>query len=448
MAFAGAAGAADITGGAISGVPLVDNNTLSPYTIANETILVAANLKTVQATTGLVIEMDSPVTIAENAVIPFAVEFKLTGDATFTSAPAFDVLEAEGIAPSTGVVVVSDAGKTLTFYVEYKGPVGGETIESLDLTKLGLTINSRSDVFIEAVARVTVAGFTQKVTELTKTKIITFKNALKPFELELATTTAALTDYTEFGTLAGPQSATASSNDLKLEVYDDVYADATGGNPLELDDILDGIKVVVTGHQVKTLDAKIGGVAPVAASLTETSGTFNLAVTDFGTNKKLVLNNADDAVIEAGTYQVAVTPEFDELFEGSASSTKDALKISLEGTNFYVPWFAMNSPAAVSTLRLANNGTVDVGPIIISLKANNGTSAPTGTHTIDSIPAGGFVSVNGTTLKTAFGNDAKNGDLLVTIQANVANVSAKVRTTQQSGQVFENSVGATIDIID
>ena len=445
MAFAGAAGAAEITAGKISNVDLTfnDDDIAVPYAIANETKIVAANLKTNTANTNLVIGMDSPVTIAEGATVPFAVEFKLQGDAKFTAAPAYGTLKANNITPSSGVVVLGDQGKTLAYYVEYTGPAGGASIESLDLTALGITINSRSDVTISAVAKVTVAGFTQTVTEVNPTKIVTFKDALKPITLAVANATAELTDYTEFTT-----GTTASSNDLLLAVNSNVYADALGGTALTVANILDGVNAVVTGPQVELLGVTVSGVAADPDTLTATSGEYELAVTDFAANKKVVLNNGDGEVIEAGTYNIALSPVFDELFTGSADVTLAAIKVSLEGTNFYAPWFALGNTGANSTLRLANNGSAPVGPVIISLKANNGSAAPTGTHTIASIPAGGFVSVTGTTLKSAFGTDAANGDLQVTIQANVANVSAKVRTTQSNGQIFENSVGAHIDQID
>jgi len=152
------------------------------------------------------------------------------------------------------------------------------------------------------------------------------------------------------------------------------------------------------------------------------------------------------AISRPAPYSVELTPEFKPGFTGSAAQTLTLVNIGLDGTNFYAPWFALNNAAANSTLRLANNGSTAIGPVIVSLKASNG-SAATGTHTIPSIAPGKFVSVTGATLKAAFGTDAANGDLMITVQSRADGLSAKVRTTQSTGQVYENSLGANSDVL-
>lgn len=454
LAFAGAATAADITAGKISGVNLISGGKVAPYTVATEADLDATTgIVSTTATTDLTVEMDSPVQVAANGTMPFAVTFTLTGPATFDQNFTYGDLKVGALAPKSGVVVMSADKKSVSFFVEF-GDTAALDVDALTLEKIKLKVTGKQDVSIAAEAKVTVAGFTQTVSVLDATKIVQFKAALKPSTAAAFGVVAALNDFKKFqvsgtaGQAASSTAADAISNPIGLTVNAGIRQNLSGGAALTVGNILDGATATVTGPQVKALGATLAGQSPAAATLTATSGVFTLTnthLTDSTVGGSLVLTNPaspDTVVIEQGAYKVDLKPKFATGFTGSADQSLTLINVTLAGTNFYAPWFALDNGSANSTLRLGNNGSAAVGPVIISLKANNGTAAPTGTYTIPSIAPGAFVSVRGDQLKAAFGTNAANGDLHVTVQSNVANVSAKVRTTQSTGQIYENSLGA------
>lgn len=160
-----------------------------------------------------------------------------------------------------------------------------------------------------------------------------------------------------------------------------------------------------------------------------------------------------DAVIPASTFTAtAVVDLADGLTDFSASGALSS--VVRDGASFKAPWIALGSTVANSTIRLANTGSTDTGPIQMTLTSSNGSAATTKTVTIGAgqvvagsltaqggIPAGGVVSISGAALKTAFGTDAANGDVEISIEAQPSVISGKVRVTQASGQIFETSLG-------
>lgn len=453
LAFAGAGQAADITAGSISGVTLIKpvDAKIVPFAIATEADLVAANMVSTRGTTGLTFGMDSPVAISANGSLPFAVTFTLSGPATFddTVPFAYGDLLGGGVAPGSGVVVMSGDKKSVSFYVEFGGssPVN---VNSLTLNNVALKVTGQEDVSIAATASVTVAGHTQKVTGVDATPVVTFKSALKGFDADVTEATAMLDDFKEFGT-----GLIATGDTLGFSVATGLHKNMVaaeivpGRKTLELGDIFSGATAKVTGPQVKALSATLGAAA--ATDVTSNSASFALTAAELNSAQlRLTQTNvpADQVVIEAGTYKAEIKPTFATGFTGNADKTLSLITVGLDGTNFYAPWFALNNvtngQGANSTLRLANNGSSNIGPVVISLKARTaGSAASGGTHTIPLIEAGKFVSVTGATLKAAFGTDAANGDLMITVQSQADGLSAKVRTTQYpGGQIYENSLGA------
>src|SRR5690606_37995674 len=104
MAFAGAATAGSITAGKISNVDLMDGAKVVPYAVATEADLdTTAGIVSAAATTTLTVKLDSAVNLAEDATVPFAATYTLTGpaifDGSFTQA---DLVAADGAIPATG----------------------------------------------------------------------------------------------------------------------------------------------------------------------------------------------------------------------------------------------------------------------------------------------------------------------------------------------------------
>lgn len=454
LALAGAAQAGNITAGQISATPLVvSGTTVTPYAVATEADLSATTgIVSDAEDTSLTTSMDSPVTVSANGTLPFAVTYTLTGPATFDGTFAYTDLKAGAgnTAPKSGVVVMAADKKSVSFFVEF-GDVAPLNVNALTLGNIALKVTGEQDVSIASEAKVTVAGFTQTVNVVAPTKIVAFKAALKPSTVAAFGVVADLPDFKKFESKSssGVANATvgaATSNPLALTVNADIRRDLAGGAPLTVGTILNGATATVTGPQVKALNATLAGVsANAGATYTATSGVYALsnanleAATAAGS---LVLTAPTPAVaIDQGSYKVELKPVFANGFSGSADQTLTLLNVTLDGTNFFAPWFALDNGTANSTLRLANNGSAPTGPVIVTLKANNGSAAPTGTYTVSSIPANGFISIRGDQLKAAFGTDAGNGDLQVTVQSEVTNVSGKVRTTQSTGQIYENSLG-------
>lgn len=208
------------------------------------------------------------------------------------------------------------------------------------------------------------------------------------------------------------------------------------------------------------------GAAPAGLFTTGTSSatvsTVRVSTAAVGANTINIVDNTAtgtaaginaDGIIPASTFTLTAAVDLvDGLTDFSASGA--LAPVTRDGTSFKAPWIALGAASATSTIRLANNGSTDTGPIQMTLTSTNGAPATTKTVTITAaqlaagtlnasggIPAGGTVSISGAALKTAFGTTAANGDVEVTIEAQPQFISGKVRVTQATGQIFETSLG-------
>lgn len=470
MAFAGAASAGSISAGQLSGVPITSGSgatlQVAPYTIANEATLAAAGTTSANdATSFLKTQLSSGVSLGGGASITLIVTYNLTGPATFATV-AYDDLSAVSnavvppavpapevvVAPTSGVATLSADKKSVQYIVSYD-VTAGRTLDAFLLKNLDIKVTGKSDVSIASNVKL-VVGATQTELDTTEaTKIIQFKDALKGYAAVADTVVADLPDFLNFedktpgaGAPAGVAGNVATSDVLGLALNTGSFRKSLATAdvaPLTVAAIVKEASVTVSGPQVEILGAEFAGLTAETAGATETSATFKVATANVGllTSGALELTAPGDEVIEAGAYKAAVKLTPNTGFGALAETSVTLLNVALDGTNFVAPWFALDNGGANSTLRLANNGSAPVGPVTVTLKANNGAAAPTGVYTIPTIPAGSFVSVRGDQLKSAFGTTAANGDLLITIQSDTANVSAKVRTTQSTGQIYENSLG-------
>lgn len=460
LACAGAANAGSITSAKLSNVPVAatsgSTTTLTPFAVANEAALVASVTSTDDANSFVTSALSSPVSATAGSDVSFVITYTLTGPGTFGTVAVSDLSAtktgAGTVAAPTGVATLSSDKKTATYIVTFNVTGGAADITGFTMSGLDIAASAKQDISISSEVKLNAAGVQTSIDSVAATKIVEFKTALKPSTVSAFGVVADLPDFKKFeaktsGGVANATVSAATSNPFALTVNSGVHKNLATTAALTVGDIVTGATATVTGPQVKALSATLAGALPATATLTNTSGVFTLTAAnliDTTAAGSLVLTvPATPVAIEAGAYKVDLKPTFATGFAGSADQTLTLLNVTLDGTNFYAPWFALNNGTANSTLRLGNNGTSATGPVTISLKANNGSAAPTGSYSLpNGIPAGQFVSITGATLRTAFGTDAANGDLQVTIQSDVANVSAKVRTTQASGQIFENSLGA------
>ncbi len=378
--------------------------------------------------------------------LTFVVTYELTGPAKFENVS--NVAVQLGSLSGTVTPVLSNGGKTLKTFVTVSNTGStAVTIDAVTLEDFDLAVTGKEAVKVSYALQQVIAGQNVDLDSSNAATIVGFSSVFDDlFKVSTGTVLAALNDFETFKTsgatggvtvaTAGASATTASWSTTTNSVFIDLKATAAGA----LNTIITGAEVTLTGPQVKALDASIGGV-DLPADATATNAKYTLTAGQLGANLKLTA--AADTAIAAGTYAAVIKPTYGTNWTGPTTLDRTLLRVGLDGTNFYAPWFALDTGTANSTLRLANNGSAPIGPIVVSLKANNGAAAPTGTYTIPSVAPGAFVSVRGDQLKTAFGTSAANGDLLITVQSQANGLSAKVRTTQSTGQIYENSLGIT-----
>ncbi len=462
MAFAGAASAGVLSAGStVSGVPVTAAApaipggapavTAATYTVASEYAFPAAGLKTDIVNAGanafVFNRLTNEINVDKDASgLTFVVTYDLTGPAKFENVSGAAVNL--GTLVGTVTPVLSNGGKTLKAFVTVSGN-GANTvkIDSVRLANFDLAVTGKEAVKVNYTLQQVIAGQNVDLDSSNATNIVTFGTIFDSFfAVEDASVLAALDDFEIFNDTKGLTNANVPASgatvttlpwetSLRGSRYIDLQGAAAG---VAVDAVIRSAEVTLTGPQVKTLKAKIGTEA-LPADATATSATYELDGADL--DAFLVLAAQADTAIDAGSYKVIIKPTYETNWAGPASLERDVLTVGLDGTNLYAPWFALDNGVANSTLRLANNGSAPIGPIVVSLKANNGAAAPTGTYTIPSIAPGAFVSVRGDQLKAAFGTTAANGDLMVTVQSQDSGLSAKVRSTQSTGQVYENSLG-------
>lgn len=448
MAFAGAASAGQLTTGSqIGSESIIAGSKVAPYVVAKDFALAEAGIVTNNATNNLdrtqfaFLNDTNPNAVAVNT--DYVVTLTLSGPAVFKDQG--QTVVTLGGNPTTVTPIRSGDGKTLTIYAKTGGTVTAlSSLADVKASGFNIEVSGQAAVSVAYKLQQVVGSQTLDLDSSSAQEVIQFKNALTVYNVGAATNAkASLPNFDEFD--GNPTLASATFTSAAVSDY---FVNLQGESVPAVAAIITGYTATITGPQVSALLTSFGGTntktgevanAPAVTDLTAGSVKFTKA-TGGGDSFSALLTAVEDLPIEAGSYNASVKPIYAEGWSGPTTVEKTLFNISLDGTNFYAPWFALQAPGANSTLRLANNGSTAIGPIVISLKANNGSAAPTGTYTINSIAAGSFTPVTGTQLKAAFGTDAANGDLMVTIQSKSENVSAKVRTTQNTGQIFENSL--------
>lgn len=447
MAFAGAAAAGELSiASKIGNEALVASGELAPYVVAKDfAFTAAAGLKTnnAPAAGGNPAALDrtqfvfdnttNPISVASNT--DYVVTLSLTGPAKFIDQgqTAVDL----GGNTATVTPIVSADGKTLTIYA--KTPAGSTgVLDTITVGGFNLHVTGQDSVSVAYKLQQVVGSQTLDLDSSSAAEVIAFKNALTVYSGETKSVLAALPNFMTFKGITGALTSNNFTSTSKTAYRTDLTGAASAVPAIS--SIVTGYTATVTGPQIEDMLTSFGGQA-ITAATDVTAGSATFAKTGSADVFNLVLTPKTDTAIEEGRYKVSIAPIYAPGWSGPASLDRTVVVVGLDGTNFFAPWFALDNGSANSTLRIANNGSAAIGPVIVTLKANNGSAAPTGTHVIPSVAAGSFVSVRGDQLKTAFGTDAANGDLMVTVQSQTNSVSAKVRTTQSTGQIYENTLG-------
>jgi hypothetical protein len=291
-----------------------------------------------------------------------------------------------------------------------------------------------------------------------------FVTVASAFDAEIEAASATVTALVAEG-YRELDNATTTVGNVTVSVDTDVNLDLAGTNATAGD--IDGVVLTATaltgsftGYNL-SLDGDrfTSGTASATVSTIRVAdlgafvGSDGIEVVDNTSTATTAGINAD-AVIPASTFSVTAAVDLAAgLNDFSVTGSLDP--VTRDGTSFVAPWIALGSTSANSTIRLANNGSTDTGPIQVTLQSSTGSAPTTETVTISSaelingstltasggIAAGSTVFISGSALKTALGTDAANGDLEVTIEAQPQFISGKVRVTQATGQIFETSLG-------
>lgn len=462
LAFAGAANAGSISqSSTISGVQLANNGSFAPLTIASEAAgpTTAKSISTAESGVVIVNALPAAASVSEGATNVYEVVFTPAGGA-FSGASKIEV-NGTGITPSYTQLGLRPDG-TVAALVSVVGGTGGGSIASFKLTT-GLTATSEADITVASTVNLIASGVRIAVDSTNATTVARFRPLIASTALTAtpATATAALPNYTSFKSGASADLASAiklNANAATGNAGDKFYAGLalnTAQTPVlpvaDLASVVTGGTLTITGSagaQLDKLQPKVGTGTPAAATLTDTTAVFtigdNTAIETTGLT--FSLTEPSTAVpLNAATYQVSFAPTFASDFTAptTAYGPVAAGSVVLEGTNFNAPWFTLNNPNNTATLRLANNGTTATGPVFVTLKANNGTAAATTARITltNSLAAGQVLEVTGATMAAAFGTNAQNGDLQVTVQGDGSVISGKVRVRNVSGATFESSLG-------
>lgn len=434
IAFAGAATAGTIT--------------TTPLTIASEVKLPAAGLDgAIEAGT----TMTNSVTVPAGASATYTVKYTLTG-ATFKGAPSIEtvgkVLPADlAVDAQGGTVYIQTDGSAVAIITVTNASGGDAVLGGFNLTG-DITIAAKGDVKLASEISVNSGSLTLPIDNASAAKIVEFKPLLAGFESTAGEAEAKLPDYVTF---AGGVSNAQLASGIKVKVNAGAFVSDLDATPVDAADIITGLTATISGSagaQLDKLDLAVGASTTVEAGATDTSAVIKLAAPDLaaalGAGVDFEIDNVDDVALNGASYSMTFAPTYAAAFEGAASFGPVAAgEVTLEGTNFAAPWFTLNNANNTAFLRLANNGTVATGPVFVSLKANNGTAAPTSARVkvADSIAPNGIYQVTGPELAALFGTDAQNGDLAVTIQGDGKVISGKVRVRNATGALSEQSLG-------
>jgi|GEM_PF-949679 len=479
MAFAGAASAGSISqSSTVAGVPLVNTATtpaFGPFTIASEAV--GPTAASGGAITGAAVIVNSMPTaglsVANSVANTYEVVFTPSGGAfdgaSSISVAGTDVVDT-GVSPNVQYTQLGLRGDgTVAALVKVTGAgTAGATSSIVRSFTLNTTLKATSEADVKVAASVNLIseGVRIPVDSTTATTVAQFKpllatKALAATPADVANTTAALPDYKGFKV----SGATTPANNADLATAIKLVAnDATayaGGvfhagfntTAATIGTVVEGGTLTITGSAGAQLDKLVPSVGSngtiVADTRTDTTVQFTIA-DDSNIEKAtgLTLNLKQPATalaLNAADYSVSFLPKFNTAYTAptTAFGPIAAGSVALEGTNFTAPWFTLNNANNTAFLRLANNGTAATGPVFVTLKAHNGTTAPTTARVkvADSIASNGVFQITGPELATLFGSNAQNGDLQVTIQGDGNVISGKVRVRNATGALSEQSLG-------
>jgi hypothetical protein len=297
-------------------------------------------------------------------------------------------------------------------------------------------------------------------------------NTASPLTAEVSATGGA---YTQF--VGGSASGTVVSATVTVDTasFVTVATSATAGTSASAASI-DDVRVRLAAASGSFVGYTVTGTATngtIATASSSSTATGTTVVYDPTAASSGVTFTVNDVTTGSGNVAIPVTsanitvdvdlaPTADTTFGTSGTGQLVDFTVSgsrgiinRNGTSFVAPWVALGSASASSSIRLGNNGGAATGLITVSLLSDTSVNAPTTSSVVvtqsmlqagtlnanGGINPGDVVTISGAALRTAFGTDAANGDVSVSIEAPSGTLSGKVRVTQASGQILETSLG-------
>lgn len=430
LAFTGAATAGEITSTA--------------RTIASETKVPTGGFAG-SLTSGT--EMTNAVSIPAGASATYTVKYILTG-ATFDGAPAIASVGDADVNAQGGTVYIQTDGSAVAIITVTNSGTGAADLEGFSINA-AVKVPAKADVKLASDVSVVNGSLTLPIDAAAATTVVNFKPLISGFVSTAGGAEAKLPNYTTFG---GSDTDAQLASGIKLTTNAGTFHNGLSGAAIDADDVITGLTATISGPagaQLDKLELNVGSSVTVKAGATDTSAVLDLdsstlAAVLGSTGTTFGIDNTDEVSLNGVAYQIALAPTYAAAYSAAASFGPVAAgEVTLEGTNFIAPWFVLNNANNSGTLRLANNGTAATGPVFVTLKAHNGSAAPTNARVqvASSIAANGVLEVTGSTLAGLLGTTAQNGDLQVTIQGDGNVISGKVRIRNISGATFEQSLG-------
>jgi hypothetical protein len=198
-----------------------------------------------------------------------------------------------------------------------------------------------------------------------------------------------------------------------------------------------------------------GTVSSTTATVNSTNTVATLAVPAFaGTGAAILASNINVAVVANNNISVTTTQAYSGTLTVSPPTgnaiaaftpvTANLETTTLQGFKIDAPWFGGSKAATPSLVRLSNSSSVATGTVTLVL--NNPVLASGDTLTASTcsiaagVPATGEFLIDTARVTTCFGNFIR-GDLAITVQGAVQNLTAKMRVLSSNGSVSEQTLG-------
>ena len=458
LAFAGAAGANEITVAKLSNQTVYDSSNSpasTPYAVASETISSNAT----RTTTGTVGHNTVAFELEDGAQFgaTYQYTFNLTG-AVFTAAVVAGNL-ATSVHADCFTITKTAAGTANTSTATYQlvaraasnanctaGAMDGPIVLTFDASQL--RASSIGNVGFNVVGGLsngnTLVGADGRA-DISQT--ITLAQAATGYESRIS---AVIGGTAGTDTMLGLDDHSFIKGDSLLGSVG--YAQASlpnnaggvaylGFNATNLPNVESDIELAITNSDFETL---------IPANFTVDEDDIDYAILEDATgfeNVNVSLVSGWEGAIATGavTVNATVTPKEPVAF-ANAIALPEAFSgqlevIQLEGTTFLAPWVQSSNPNYNTVIRLSNSGSRPSGQVQLALTSP--LRAPTATTcTLAGVPANGELAISSAQLSTCFG-DFGRGDVALTVLSVGDSLTAKLRIVSPGNVVSEQTLNQT-----